>query len=105
MHVKRAVGRFLELGMAAYRSRTGRPTTAVTSKNLNKLRRRNSERLIPEIAKDLNINRKRVQLIVTTKPKKGSYKLCCLNHLTEAMKAKQLLNTRKIRPCRRWSSA
>jgi len=57
-----------------------------------------------EMSKDLNISRERIQFIVKMNLKKISYKLCRGNHLIEAMKAKRLVNARKIlrlvRACR-----
>lgn len=99
MKVKRAVERFHELGTSEDRHRSGRPATAVTPKNVNKLRcriRRNPERSMREMSKELNISRERVQFIIRKKLNMHSYKFCRGHYLSEASKINRLQKARKM---------
>ena len=49
-----------------------------------------------KMTKDLNKSQESVQIIVKTKLKMRSYKLCRGNHPNEPMKAKRLVKARKI---------
>lgn len=95
-----AIKRFEETGNAQDRPRTGRPLTAVTPENINKIRcriRRNSERSMREMAKSLGINRESVRIIVRIRLGLRSYKLGRGHYLTEKMKQKRLEKARKMK--------
>lgn len=98
--VYRAVKRFKETGGTSDRPRSGRPTTATTPENVNKLRcrnRRNSEVSMNKMAKELGISRERVQNIFKKKLGLRSYKIARVHFLNDTMKAKRLQKCRKMR--------
>ena len=97
--VRDAIKRYQETGGTSDRPRSGRPVTACTPENVNKVRcrvRRNPERSMREMAKSLDIDEKSVRNIVGKHLRLRSYKLGRGHYLTEAMKLKRLQKARKM---------
>ncbi|XP_015438888.1 PREDICTED: putative uncharacterized protein FLJ37770 [Dufourea novaeangliae] len=89
--VYEAVKRFQELGGTSDRSRCGRPTTATTRNNVNKVRcriRRNPERSMQKMAKEIEISKDSVRRIVQNKLKMRSYKIDRAHFLNDDMERK-----------------
>ncbi|VDP12359.1 unnamed protein product [Heligmosomoides polygyrus] len=88
--VYKIVRRYKETGGTSDRPRSGRPTTATTPENINKVRcriRRNPEVSMNKMATDLGISRERVQHIARRKLGLRSYKVARIHFLNDAMKA------------------
>ena len=99
MKVKRTVDRYIELGTSSDRPRSGRPSTAVTSCNVNKVRcniRRNPERSMRQMAIHIGISEERVRHIVHNKLKMRSYKMFRGQLLNDAMRANRLIKARQM---------
>lgn len=94
------VKRFKETGGTADRPRSGRPITATTPENVNKVRcriRRNREQSMRKMAKELGVDEKSIRHIVRRKLRLRSYKIARVHFLNEAMKAKRLQKCRRMR--------
>ncbi|VDO68050.1 unnamed protein product [Heligmosomoides polygyrus] len=90
--VYKIVRRYKETGGTSDRPRSGRPTTATTPENINKVRcriRRNPEVSMNKMATDLGISRERVQHIARRKLGLRSYKVARIHFLNDAMKAER----------------
>ena len=84
-----AIKRYKELGTSLDRPRTGRPLTAITPDNINKVRcriSRNPERSMREMAKQLNISNFSMRKICHDILKLPSYKLRRCQYLSDKMK-------------------
>lgn len=91
------INRFQQLRTHEDRARSGRPYTATTPANVNKVRcriRRNSQQSMNKMAKEIGISRWSVQRIVKSKLKMCSYKLDRGHFLSESMAAKRLTKAR-----------
>ncbi|VDO70555.1 unnamed protein product [Heligmosomoides polygyrus] len=91
--VYKIVRRYKETGGTSDRPRSGRPTTATTPENINKVRcriRRNPEVSMNKMATDLGISRERVQHIARRKLGLRSYKVARIHFLNDAMKAERI---------------
>lgn len=98
--VYRAVKRYKDTGGTADSPRSGRPITATSPENVNKLRcriRRNPEVSMNKMADQLGISRERVQNIVKKKLRLRSYKIARVHFLNETMKAKRLQKCHRMR--------
>ncbi|VDO70875.1 unnamed protein product [Heligmosomoides polygyrus] len=98
--VYKIVRRYKETGGTSDRPRSGRPTTATTPENINKVRcriRRNPEVSMNKMATDLGISRERVQHIARRKLGLRSYKVARIHFLNDAMKAERLRKCRRMR--------
>jgi transposase len=99
MKVHRAVKRFTETGGAMDRPRSGRPTTATTPENVQKVRcriQRNPERSMRRMAKELGVDEKSIRHIVKRKLRLRSYKIARVHFLNDTMKAKRLEKSRRM---------
>lgn len=86
-----AIKRYKELGTAKDRPRSGRPGNVTTPENLNKLRcriRRNPEKSIRKIAKEMKIGRESVRKMIRSQGR-GHY-------LDERMKRVRLENAQRL---------
>jgi inhibitor of nuclear factor kappa-B kinase subunit alpha len=98
--VCKQIKRYKQLGTLEDRPRSGRPVTATTKKNKEIIRnriRRNSQRSMRKMAKDLLISEGSVRKIVKTQLKLHPYKLSTAHHLTDQMKADRLKKVRKMK--------
>ena len=94
-----AIKRYKELGNAQDRSRSGRPATAVTPENVNKVRcriRRNNIRSMRKMCKDLKISKDSVRRIVQNKLGLRSYKIGRGHLLNDQMKKNRELRAKKM---------
>lgn len=97
--VYKAVKRFNELGTSKDRPRSGRPVTASTPENVEKIRnriRRNPDRSMRKMAKSIRINEKSVRIIVKKRLKLLSYKQGNGHFISEEMKINRLKKCRKL---------
>lgn len=97
--VDRAVRLFRETGGTSDRPRSGRPITATTPENVNRVRcrtRRNPELSMRKMARELGISNERVQNIVKNKLKLRPYKIARAHFLNEPMKAKRLTKAQRM---------
>ena len=95
-----AVKRFQELGNSQDRPRSGRPTTATTPENVNKVRcriRRNSEQSMRKMASELGISESSVRNIVKRKLRLRSYKVGKAHFLDDRMKQQRLGKSRVMK--------
>ena len=91
-----AIKRYQELGNSQDRPRSGRPLTAVTPENINKVRcriRRSTEQSMGKMAKDLKIS---VRKIVKVKLGLRNYKLNRAYFLHDRMKLQRLQKCQKM---------
>lgn len=98
--VCRQIKRYEELGTAEDRRRSGRPVTACTPANREKIRHRINhypERSMRQMAKELGICEKSVRKVVKTQLGYRSYKLRKGQLLTKRMKAHRLQKARKLK--------
>lgn len=94
-----AVKRFKETGKTSDRPRSGRPTTATTPGNVNRIRcrvRRNSKRSMRKMALELGISRESVRSIVNEKLGLRSYKIDRGQFISNATKLKRLQKSRRM---------
>ena len=97
--VSKTMKRYQELGNIQDRPRSGRPVTAVTHENVNKVRcriRRSTEHLMRKMASDLGISPRSVRRIVEMKLGLRSYKINRAHFLDDRMKLQRLQKCRKI---------
>lgn len=98
--VCRQIKRYEELGTAEDRRRSGRPVTACTPVNRDKIRhriKRNPERSMRQMAKELGISEKSVRRVVKIQLGRRSYKLRKGQLLSERMKRQRLQKARKLK--------
>ena len=98
--VCKQIKRYKELGTLDDRPRSGRPVTATTKKNKEKIRsriRRNPRRSMRQMAKDIQISEGSVRKIVKKQLKLHPYKLAKAHLLTEEKKGERLKRARKMR--------
>ena len=97
--VCKQIKRYKELGSLMDRPRSGRPVTACTSSNRNKIKKRiqrNPERSMRAMGKGLKISETSVQRIVKTQLGYRSYKFSKAQVLTEKMKENRLQKAKKM---------
>ncbi len=96
--VWKQIKRYKELDTLDDRSRSERPVTATTKKNKEKIRsriRRNPQRSMRKMAKDLQISEGSVRKIVKKQLKLHPYKLAKAHLLTDKMKGERLKRAAK----------
>lgn len=94
-----AIKRYKELGTTDDRPRKGRPVTATTPENQNKLRhriRRNPGKSMRKLAKEMKIGRESIRKMVRNNLKCRSYKLGMGHYLDERMKHVRLVNAQRL---------
>lgn len=97
--VNRVIKRYKELGNDEDRPRSGRPATAVTPQNINKIRcriRRNNVRSMRKMANALKIDEKSVRTIVHKKLGVASYRINKAHLLNDRMKANRKAKAKKM---------
>ena len=102
-----AVKRYKELGTSADHPWSGRPATATTPQNQNKVAcriRRNPEQSMQKMARKIGISKESVRRIVQNKLKLRSYKLGNAHFLNEEMKHHRLKNARRLLKMKSFSS-
>jgi len=98
--VSKTIKRYQELGNTQDRPRSGRPVTAVTPENVNKVRcriRRFSEQSMRKMSSDLGISSRSLRRIVKVKLGLRSYKISRGHFLNDRMKHQRLQKCRKIK--------
>jgi inhibitor of nuclear factor kappa-B kinase subunit alpha len=94
-----AIKRYKELGNIQDRPKSGRPVTACTSANKEKIRKRierNPERSMRSMAKSIGIHKDSVRKIVKTMLGRHPYKITKGQFLNEKMKTNRLKKSRKM---------
>lgn len=97
--VYRAIKRYKELGTTADRPRSGKPITATTPENVNRVKcrlYRNSEQSMRTMAKSMRISEQSVRRIVRNKLHRRSYKMSTAHYLNDRMKLVRLEKARRL---------
>ena len=98
--VSRTIKRYREFGNDQDRSRSGRPLTAVTPENINKVKcriYRSPEQSMCKMAKEIGINEFSVRKIVKGKLRLRSYKINRVHFLNNRTKTQRLQKCRKMK--------